>query len=71
MDPTRWLVRNFSVSWTFAGWLGGSYAQYFGLLTPDVLNSFHTIEVLAADTIGGRGSLLGWSSGGVSVDVLC
>jgi branched-chain amino acid transport system permease protein len=59
VDPTRYLVLNFTVSCAFAGWLGGFYAHYYGILTPDVMNTSHTIEVLAAAYIGGRGSLWG------------
>jgi ABC-type branched-subunit amino acid transport system permease subunit len=69
LDPTRWRVLNFAVACVFADGLGGLYAQYFGMFTPDVLNTFHTIEVLAADSIGSKSSHLGWSSGSVSVDV--
>ncbi|MEK6575270.1 MAG: branched-chain amino acid ABC transporter permease [Chloroflexota bacterium] len=59
VDPTRYRVLNFTVSCAFAGWLGGFYAHYYGILTPDVMNTSHTIEVLAAAYIGGRGSLWG------------
>jgi len=50
-------VLNFAVACAFAGWLDGFYAQYYGILTPDVMNTSHTIAVLAADYTGGRGSL--------------
>lgn len=59
INPTRYLVINFVLSCAFAGWLGGFYAHYYGILTPDVMATSHTIEVLAVAYIGGRGSLWG------------
>jgi len=52
-------VINFALSCAFAGWLGGFYAHYYGILTPDVMLTSHTVEVLAIAYIGGRGSLWG------------
>ena len=65
VDPTRYLVLNFAVSCAFAGWLGGFYAHYYGILTPDVMNTSHTIEALAAAYIGGEGSLWGGALAGL------
>lgn len=59
VDPTRYRVINFTLSCFFAGWLGGFYAHYYGILTPDVLHTKHTVEVLAVAYIGGRGSIWG------------
>ncbi len=59
INPTRYLVINFTLSCAFAGWLGGFYAHYYGILTPDVMATTHTMEVLAVAYIGGRGSLWG------------
>jgi branched-chain amino acid transport system permease protein len=59
IDPTRYLVLNFVLSTIFAGWLGGFYAHFYGILTPDVMLTSHTVEVLAIAYIGGRGSLWG------------
>lgn len=59
INPTRYLVINFALSSAFAGWLGGFYAHYYGILTPDVMATSHTVEVLAVAYIGGRGSLWG------------
>lgn len=59
INPTRYLVINFVLSCAFAGWLGGFYAHYYGILTPDVMLTSHTIEILAIAYIGGRGSLWG------------
>jgi len=59
INPTRFLVINFTLSCAFAGWLGGFYAHYYGILTPDIMLTSHTVEVLAVAYIGGRGSLWG------------
>ncbi|HXG41064.1 MAG TPA: branched-chain amino acid ABC transporter permease, partial [Candidatus Limnocylindrales bacterium] len=59
VDPTRYRVLNFTLSCAFAGWLGGFYAHYYGILTPDVMATSHTVEILAIAYIGGRGSLWG------------
>jgi branched-chain amino acid transport system permease protein len=59
INPTRFLVVNFTLSCAFAGWLGGFYAHYYGILTPEIMLTSHTVEVLAVAYIGGRGSLWG------------
>ena len=64
INPTKYLVFNFTLSAFFAGLLGGFYAHYYGSLTPNTLmHTSKTVEVLAIAYIGGRGSL--W--GGVAV----
>ena len=59
VNPTRYLVINFTLSCAFAGWLGGFYAAYIGILTPDLMATSQTVAVLAIAYIGGRGSLWG------------
>lgn len=59
INPTFYRVVNFTVSCTFAGLLGGFYAHYYGILTPDLMQTSKTVEVLAVAYIGGRGSLWG------------
>jgi len=59
INPTFYRVFNFTVQCIFAGWLGGFYAHYFGILTPQIMLTSHTVEVLAIAYIGGRGSLWG------------
>lgn len=59
IDPTRYRVFNFTIQCLFAGWLGGFYAHYFGILTPQVMQTSRTVEVLAIAYIGGRGSIWG------------
>lgn len=59
LNPTFYKVFNFTIQCAFAGWLGGFYAHYYGILTPQVMATSKTVEVLAVAYIGGRGSLWG------------
>ena len=59
LNPTRFLVINFTLSCAFAGLLGGFYAHYIGIMTPETMLTSHTVEILAVAYIGGRGSLWG------------
>ena len=59
VNPTRYRVFNFTVQCLFAGWLGGFYAHYFGIITPQLMLTSRTVEVLAIAYIGGRGSIWG------------
>jgi len=59
INPVYYRVFNFTVSCAIAGLLGGFYAHFYGILTPDVMHTSKTVEVLAVAYIGGRGSLWG------------
>jgi branched-chain amino acid transport system permease protein len=59
INPVFYRIANFTMSCTLAGFLGGFYAHYYGILTPDVMHTSKTVEVLAVAYIGGRGSLWG------------
>jgi len=59
INPVYYRIVNFTLSCVFAGWLGGFYAHYYGILTPDLMHTAKTVEVLAVCYIGGRGSLWG------------
>lgn len=59
INPKKYRVMNFTVSCFFAGLLGGFYAHFVGILTPDIMHTRHTVEVLALSYIGGRGSIWG------------
>lgn len=59
IDPVFYRVFNFTMSCAIAGVLGGFYAHFYGILTPDVMHTSKTVEVLAVAYIGGRGSLWG------------
>jgi ABC-type branched-subunit amino acid transport system permease subunit len=46
VNPTLYRVLNFILLHRFAGWLGGIYAHYFGLLTPKTVTvTLKTVEV--------------------------
>ena len=57
--PPKYRVINFTLSCALAGWFGGFYAYYYGVLTPDLLSTNKTVEILVISYIGGRGSLWG------------
>ena len=59
INPVFYRVSNFVLSCALAGVLGGFYAHYYGILTPDMMHTAKTVEVLAVAYIGGRGSLWG------------
>jgi branched-chain amino acid transport system permease protein len=59
VNPTRYKLMNFTLSCAVAGLLGAFYASFIGIITPDLLDMSHTLEVMALSYIGGSGSLLG------------
>jgi branched-chain amino acid transport system permease protein len=59
VNPTLYKMLNFTLSCTVAGLLGGYYGHFVGILTPDLMDTWHTMEVMALAYIGGAGSLLG------------
>ncbi len=59
INPTTCRVFNFTLACVFAGLLGGFYALFVGVLTPDIMSTGHSVEVLALSYIGGRGTLWG------------
>ncbi len=59
INPVFYRVLNFTLSCALAGVLGGFYGHYYGILTPEVMHTTKTVEVLAVAYIGGRGSLWG------------
>ena len=64
INPTFYRIVNFTISCALAGWLGGFYAHFYGILTPDLMHTSKTVEVLAVAYIGGRGSL--WGPGAIA-----
>jgi len=59
INPIRYKVLNFTISCAIAGMLGGLYAHFVGVLTPQVMHTSRTVEVMAIAYIGGRGSIWG------------
>jgi branched-chain amino acid transport system permease protein len=59
VNPTRYKLLNFTLSCAWAGLLGGYYGHFVGIITPDIMDTGNTMEVMALSYIGGSGSLLG------------
>ena len=59
INPTRYKVLNFTLSCALAGLLGGFYGPYVGILTPSVMGTSYTIEILTLCYVGGRATLWG------------
>jgi len=59
INPVFYRLTNFVLSCSIGGILGGFYAHYYGILTPDIMHTSKTVEILAVAYIGGRGSLWG------------
>jgi branched-chain amino acid transport system permease protein len=59
INPVYYRLLNFTVSCILTGAIGSFYAHYFGVLTPEVMHTSKTVEVLAISFIGGRASLWG------------
>lgn len=59
IKPVKYRVLNFTLSCALAGWLGGFYAHFIGILTPELMHTQKTVEILVIAYIGGRGSLWG------------
>ncbi|MDR1110101.1 MAG: branched-chain amino acid ABC transporter permease [Deltaproteobacteria bacterium] len=59
IDSNYYKVLNFTISCAFAGFIGWFYAHYVGVLTPPVLHTKATVEIMVISYIGGRGSLWG------------
>ena len=59
VNPMKYKVINFTISCFIAGLCGGFYAHFLGILTPDLMATKHTVEILVIAYIGGRGSIWG------------
>ena len=59
VNSTKYKIINFTISCALAGVVGGFYGHFVGILTPDVMHTRETVEVLALAYIGGRGSIWG------------
>lgn len=59
INANYYKILNFTISCAFAGFIGWFYAHYVGVLTPPVLHTRVTVEIMVISYIGGRGSLWG------------
>lgn len=56
---TKYKIINFTISCCLAGLLGGFFAHFVGVLTPQVLHTRNTVEVMVISYLGGRGTIWG------------
>lgn len=59
VNPIKYKIANFTISCALAGLIGGVYAHFIGIITPSVMSTNKTVEVMAISYIGGRGSIWG------------
>ncbi|MGL4208959.1 MAG: branched-chain amino acid ABC transporter permease, partial [Candidatus Adiutrix sp.] len=59
INANYYKTMNFTISCAFAGFIGWFFAHYVGVLTPQVLHTRATVEIMVIAYIGGRGSLWG------------
>jgi branched-chain amino acid transport system permease protein len=59
VNPTKYKVINFTISCMIAGLLGWFYAHFINILTPEMMHTKVSVEILALAYLGGRGSLWG------------
>lgn len=59
IDVTKFKIINFTISCAVAGVIGGFYAHYIGILTPGVMSTTQTVEMMVIAFVGGRGSIWG------------
>lgn len=59
INANYYKVMNFTISCAFAGFFGWFMAHYVGVLTPQVLHTKATVEIMVISYIGGRGSIWG------------
>ena len=59
VSPVKYKIANFTISCALAGLIGGVYAHFIGVITPSLMSTNKTVEVMAISYIGGRGSIWG------------
>lgn len=59
INATKYKILNFTLSCALAGLIGGFYAHFVGVLTPSVMETKNTVEIMAISFIGGRGTIWG------------
>lgn len=59
INPVKYKIINFTISCAIAGFIGAIYAHYIGIITPTIMSTDKTVEVMAIAYIGGRGSIWG------------
>jgi len=59
VSPLKYRTINFLISCFIAGLCGAFYAHFVGILTPNVMATKNTVQILVIAYIGGRGSIWG------------
>jgi len=59
VSPLKYRTINFLISCFIAGLVGAFYAHFIGILTPNVMATKNTVQILVIAYIGGRGSIWG------------
>ncbi|MDR1133372.1 MAG: branched-chain amino acid ABC transporter permease [Synergistaceae bacterium] len=59
VNPVKYRTINFLISCFIAGLCGAFYAHFVGILTPSVMATRNTVQILVIAYIGGRGSIWG------------
>lgn len=59
IDPTRYALMALVISAAFGGFAGSIYAQYLGIVTPEIFGFGHMVDVLLIVVIGGTGGFFG------------
>ena len=59
VNPMKYRTINFLISCFIAGLCGAFYAHFVGILTPNVMATKNTVQILVIAYIGGRGSIWG------------
>ena len=59
INVTYYKIINFTTSCAVAGLVGAFYGHFVGILTPQVMHTKYTVEMMAIAFIGGRGSIWG------------
>lgn len=59
VNPMKYRTINFLISCFIAGLCGAFYAHFVGILTPNVLHTKNTVQILVIAYVGGRGSIWG------------
>ncbi|HWR41728.1 branched-chain amino acid ABC transporter permease [Sporomusa sp.] len=59
INVTYYKIINFTTSCAIAGLVGAFYGHFVGILTPQVMHTKYTVEMMAIAFVGGRGSIWG------------
>src|SRR6185437_9191234 len=70
VDVVRYKLVAFAISATLASLAGSMYAFFFNFLSPEMVGTSRSLELVAMLVIGGEGTLVGAISGSVLITLL-